>query len=196
MIDYELVKTPYSFIQSTTIPEDVCDGVVDFWRDHREDPMSSQGITGKGTVDKTAKDSFDVSTDMLQRDERIKSYLSHLKISSDRYLENYPILKKMPWSLVEGFNIQHYAPGGGYHAEHFERGYWNGIPSSRILVWMTYLNDVVEGGETEFSYFDLRVKPKKGLTLIWPADWTHAHKGIVAPNEDKYIITGWYNYLQ
>jgi len=34
----------------------------------------------------------------------------------------------------------------------------------------------------------------QGNTLIWPADFTHPHKGIVAPKETKYIITGWYNF--
>jgi hypothetical protein len=39
------------------------------------------------------------------------------------------------------------------------------------------------------------VRPKKGLTLIWPADWTHFHKGIPAPNEEKMIVTGWYDLI-
>ena len=60
---------------------------------------------------------------------------------------------------------------------------------------MTYLTDVVgEGGETEFYYQKLKIKPKKGLTLIWPSDWTHTHRGIPAPDEEKVIITGWIHY--
>jgi hypothetical protein len=42
---------------------------------------------------------------------------------------------------------------------------------------MTYLNDVTDGGETGFFYQDVKIKPQKGLTLIWPAIWTHTHKG-------------------
>ena len=60
-----------------------------------------------------------------------------------------------------------------------------------ILAWMTYLNDVVEGGTTYFEYYDLEIKPRKGLTLIWPAEWTHAHKGNVLHSGSKYIVTGW-----
>jgi hypothetical protein len=59
---------------------------------------------------------------------------------------------------------------------------------------MTYLNDVPRGGETEFLYQGIKVEPKKGLTLIWPADWTHTHRGLPAPT-DKYIITGWLNFF-
>ena len=61
---------------------------------------------------------------------------------------------------------------------------------------MTYLNDIEEGGETEFYYQKLKVKPRKGLTLIWPVDWTHIHKGHIAPNEEKMIITGWLSFLE
>jgi hypothetical protein len=59
---------------------------------------------------------------------------------------------------------------------------------------MTYLNDVDDGGETFFYYQDLKIKPKKGLTLIWPVDWTHTHCGIVSPTQTKYIVTGWISF--
>ena len=42
----------------------------------------------------------------------------------------------------------------------------------RVLAFMTYLNDVEEGGETSFHYYDINVQPKKGKTMIWPAEWT------------------------
>ena len=59
---------------------------------------------------------------------------------------------------------------------------------------MTYLNDVPKGG-TEFFYQKITSPAKKGLTLIWPAEFTHLHKGQIAKQE-KYIITGWYNYIK
>jgi uncharacterized membrane protein len=64
----------------------------------------------------------------------------------------------------------------------------------RIFAWMTYLNDVNQGGETCFEHFDLKVKPITGQTLIWPAEWTHAHKGEVLLKGNKYIITGWMHF--
>ena len=56
---------------------------------------------------------------------------------------------------------------------------------------MTYLNDVEDGGSTYFNHYDLDIKPTKGLTLIWPAEWTHSHKGNILNSGVKYIITGW-----
>ena len=66
------------------------------------------------------------------------------------------------------------------------------MSSSRALVWMTYLNDVEEGGATSFVHYGLDVQPKRGQTLIWPVDWTHAHCGNVITVGHKYILTGWF----
>ena len=61
------------------------------------------------------------------------------------------------------------------------------------LAWMVYLNDAASG--TEFPYQEMIVEPKEGRTVIWPAGWTHPHKG-VTPNEGiKYIATGWFYSL-
>ena len=58
---------------------------------------------------------------------------------------------------------------------------------------MTYLNNVDEGG-TEFYYQKMITPAKKGLTLIWPTDWTHTHKGQISKTQEKFIITGWYSF--
>jgi hypothetical protein len=60
---------------------------------------------------------------------------------------------------------------------------------------MTYLNTVNSGGETAFWDQKLKIKPKKGLTLIWPATWTHTHKGYPPKKQNKYILTGWWKRL-
>ena len=59
---------------------------------------------------------------------------------------------------------------------------------------MTYLNNVNDGGETQWKYQKIETKPVQGDTVIWPADWTHTHKGCVSKTETKYIITGWYSF--
>ena len=61
----------------------------------------------------------------------------------------------------------------------------------RVLVYSIYLNDIEDGGETEFLYQHVRVKPKKGRTVIWPAYFPFVHRGNPPLKEDKYIITSW-----
>ena len=92
---------------------------------------------------------------------------------------------------IGNFNIQKYEKGGHFSKVHSER---TGLTTlHRILVWMTYLNDINKGGETEFPHFNLKIKPAQGKTLIWPAEWTHAHRGCPVLDQPKYIITGWFH---
>ena len=60
---------------------------------------------------------------------------------------------------------------------------------------MTYLNNVTDKGETEFLHQKLKIKPEIGKTLIWPTDFTHTHRGIPSPTQEKYIVTGWFLLL-
>ena len=64
----------------------------------------------------------------------------------------------------------------------------------RLFAWMTYLNDVDDGGTTDFDYFGIKIKPEIGKTMIWPAEWTHAHTGSILKSGKKYIITGWMHF--
>ena len=86
--------------------------------------------------------------------------------------------------------IQHYKPEEGFKKWHFER---SSKAENRCLVFMTYLNDVPDAG-THFKYQDLTTPAEKGLTLIWPTDFTHTHKGQITKQHEKYILTGWLGY--
>ena len=66
---------------------------------------------------------------------------------------------------------------------------------SRVLIYNTFLNDIEEGGEINFLWQKVKVKPKKGLTLLWPSEFTHAYTHLPAPKENKYLISGFINYI-
>ena len=53
-------------------------------------------------------------------------------------------------------------------------------------------NTVKDKGGTFFSNYSRTVDAVEGRCVIWPADWTHFHKGIPSPTETKYIATGWF----
>ena len=86
--------------------------------------------------------------------------------------------------------IQHYKPGQGFRPWHSERSF---MTMNRQFVYMTYLNDVPDGG-THFYYQDLTIKAEKGKTIIWPADYTHIHKSQISNTSEKYIVTGGFSY--
>ena len=88
------------------------------------------------------------------------------------------------------YKLQKTLPTEGYHPYHIERD--GTLPTiKREMVYTVYLNDVEEGGETEFLYQLTRLKPKKGTLCLFPAGYTHVHRGNTPLSGEKYIMTGW-----
>lgn len=169
----------------------ICDSLIRYHRDSPEKRAGLMSGSNGGTVDKESKDSVDVT---LMPSELARSYVALLNRVVDAYIAKYPWSAKLvPWGIVEPIGIQWYGPGGGYKIWHFERDNSNDQIARRHLAFMTYLNDVDDGGGTEFLHQELIFKAEKGLTLIWPSEWSFTHRGVVSPTEEKYIITGWFS---
>ena len=110
------------------------------------------------------------------------------------YMDDFPYLQDQGEDWWSGTCIlQKTEPMEGYHMFHAEDTAES--TRQRVLVWMVYLNDVEEGGETEFLYQKLRIKPKRNLLVIWPGSFTHLHRGN-PPMSTKYILTGWFSPMQ
>jgi hypothetical protein len=108
------------------------------------------------------------------------------------YVNKFDVIANAGPHTNYSFKIQKTDIGGGYHVWHFESD--NRKTASRLLVWSLYLNDVKEGGETEFLYYPKRIKPKAGTLMLWPAGFTHAHRGNPPISNTKYIVTGWIEF--
>ena len=130
---------------------------------------------------------------------RDTQYYLHDKILANEFAENlfrlfeiytykYPYFPQ-PITLT-GYKIQKTLPTEGYHPYHIEHGN-SKQDIRRVGVYSVYLNDVKEGGETEFLYQLKRVKPQKGTICIFPAGYTHVHRGNTPFSGEKYILTGW-----
>ena len=95
---------------------------------------------------------------------------------------------------IGDINAQRYKAGeGGYpywHSEVYPQLQHNDA-LHRVVLFMFYLNDVEEGGQTEFYYQHRSVKPKAGRMVIAPAGFTHTHRGCIPESNDKYILTSW-----
>ena len=110
-----------------------------------------------------------------------------LKNCFSDYIKHYPLLNSSDY-ISSTVLIQKTQPCEGYHVFHSENLGWEG--HSRTMAWMIYLNNVPEGGETEFLYQKKKFKPTTGTILIWPGGYTHLHRGN-PPMSTKYIATGW-----
>jgi len=112
----------------------------------------------------------------------------------DQYTERYSTIRDCPVRSRE-IKAQRTEQGGGYHLFHHEQGSVENTQANRSAVWMLYLNTLPAEscGETEFLYQEKRVRPIANQMLIWPAAYTHAHRGNpVYGNTRKYILTGWF----
>ena len=113
--------------------------------------------------------------------------------SYEEYAKKYGVLTSLAsHRFYDSVKIQKTKPSEGYHVWHCEHD--NRKNGSRLLLVMVYLNDVEEGGETEFLYQSRRVKPKQGTMVICPSSFTHTHRGNPPLTGDKYMINGWIEY--
>ena len=125
----------------------------------------------------------------------LKIFFNELQKCFVDYSNTYSILKE---SKIRGsiMKMQRTDPGGGYHLWHCEQD--SGYPQvSRVLTYILFLNSLKpeDAGETEFLYQQIRESPKENTLLLWPAAFTHTHRGNTVFGKDcKYIVTGWFNY--
>tara|TARA_B100001996_G_scaffold38207_1_gene28053 strand:- start:230 stop:823 length:594 start_codon:yes stop_codon:yes gene_type:complete len=111
---------------------------------------------------------------------------------NQRYNFEQPQLREISrWSLYSNYSIQKYeTEDDGYKEWHAEAG-GSGPVSNRILAWMFYLNNAKSG--TEFMNYPT-IRAKMGRCVIWPAGWTHVHRGVTPNKGLKYIVTGWITF--
>ncbi len=182
------------FIGSWIIDYDLCDEIIAYYEKNKQ--KQKQGVTTSG-INLATKDRQDLSLTpqelKLPENEIYKIYFKSLFECYKDYNLQWPFLSEVVHDLDIGrFNIGKYKPGQHFQKIHCERTSLSTL--HRLFAFMTYLNDVDDGGSTYFNHYDLDIKPKKGLTLLWPAEWTHSHKGNVLKTGVKYIITGWLTF--
>jgi hypothetical protein len=185
------------FIGGWYISHDICDKLIEWYHDNKKYQVDgvvyNQNFEGGFAIDPSYKESTEIGISHENGDYPINQYRVWQQRVLDAYIREYPDSNNLldAFNINEAFNLQHYAPTQGFKQLHAER---TGVKmSKRVLVFMTYLNDV-PGGGTQFPSQSFTAPAEKGLTLIWPAEWTHAHVGQISPTNDKYIITGWYSF--
>ena len=166
-----------------------CTDIIEYYKF-----ISDNGLTIKRHSEKGAADSQIFMHELpveYFHDNLSRTIFRRWNYVTDQALREY-VLK---YDILVGRRFQHTMakiqktePGQGYHAWHYES-----TPSApyRKLATMIYLNDGFEGGETEFLYQNRRELPKQGDVLIFPAGYTHTHRGNPPIGGDKYLITSW-----
>ena len=196
IIENELDKKKEThFIGSWNIKNDnLCKEIIKFFDENKG--LQKKGTTALGT-NYTNKKTTDISINPNElKNDKYKcfnSYIDELYKCFIDYQLQWPFLKSLVKNVDIGtFNVQKYSKGDHFSQIHTERS--NLKSSNRLFAWMTYLDSVEDGGTTNFLHYSIKIKPEIGKTLIWPAEWTHAHSGEILGNGEKHIITGWMNF--
>ena len=177
--------TIYNFIEKYKIPEKICDDFIEYHKTNKE--YKNKGIVGDGYIDTSIKNSTDVTFYNSSNNQNIKIFFEHLSLSVTEYIKKYKINGVLRTEIAN--NIQHYKANQGYDYLHYER---SAGETYRQLVYTLYLNTVKDKGGTFFPFQQTTISANKGNLIIFPADFTHLHKGIISTTEEKYIVTGWF----
>ena len=123
------------------------------------------------------------------------AYFEWFRIKQEEYRFTYDgLVAREGWdpkTQVMTYKMQKTHPNGGFSVWHHEQGK-GPFDRGRYGVWMIYLNDVTEGGGTDFPAQELTVQPTEGTLVIWPAAYTHPHRSAPDLKQTKYIVTGWF----
>jgi prolyl 4-hydroxylase len=176
----------------------ICDALVELFRKALAANRVSPGTVGTArALEPRYKRSTELSLADAERywnlrEFRFDSYMEELSGFVNRYLEDTDILEHGgTFRLKDPPQMQWYKPGEGFYAYHIDGAHGH---CDRALVFTTYLNDVTDGGGTEFYHQNIIVSAQKGKTAIFPAGLTHLHRGVVSPTQNKYLLTGWLSW--
>ena len=184
-----------TFIGGWYIPKDVCDGTIDYYHSQKDNWVD--GEVGIGDVNIKIDTDFKKCKELYvwpNEFEKIIPYIFNLSECLNLYKKRYPYSDDVnSYSLKSNvIKIQHYGPGDGFYKWHAEN-VGEGNTLYRHLAFMTYLNTLDNAG-TEFFHQKTTTPCEKGLTIIWPAGWTHTHRGVTNYEGEKTIITGWFSF--
>ena len=197
------MKTEYKdFIGvfSDVYPEGFCEHLISEFNRNKNLGAGTDRGNGEGAA-KHIKDDYyifcngkNINFEPFQENNTVGLFFNGLQNCFKHYSDEYSSIKEGNINCNH-MKMQKTSPGGGYHVWHGEQG--NGDHASRGLVYMLYLNTLPPeaNGETEFLYQQRRINPAENTMVIWPAAFTHAHRGNpVYGDNSKYIVTGWFYY--
>ena len=175
-------------IYDDALPSENCDKLIEYLNNNPQAP----GMVGDHEVDPIEKKSTELKDSLFSSHPLSFQLISStLKEYTDKYVEKYNELNHMEdWGVDDSFTLKKFeGEDEGYKVWHTEHGI---TYPYRILVWMFYLNDAQCG--TQFYNYP-QIESKKGRLVIWPAGWTHYHKGVTPNKGIKYIISLWYSFI-
>ena len=193
----------FIYLYKTSLSSSLCNEIIELFED--EDKSHYLGITGGGftpnvkkTIDFSLKNYFQNGINMLKHLDKWEKIIGFLERELSKNIKKYvnDLNKKYDTMFfnethfqTKGFLLHKYYKNDGKFDYHHDFVFDNNM--HRVIVYLWYLNDVMEGGDTEI-FDNVFVKPEVGKLLLFPALWYYKHKGHIPISNNKYVITGWF----
>ena len=183
-----LNKKPLVFILDNLFTDEECETIINLSKDHMERAYIGTGDKSKISTIRTGSSHF------LNYLENEHAFSIFKKISV--------LLNKPGRNFDPFFQVIHYNPNEEYKTHVDPSGDRNkaeGIKHRKFTTLM-YLNDVEEGGETEFPKLNLKVSPKKGRMVYFEnytkdgkINWDSSHRSLPVTKGEKWAFNLWYH---
>ena len=183
---------------SDVYPEGFCEHLITEFERNRTLGAGTDRQNGEG-ANKHIKNDYqifsngkNINFEPFDDKNTLDLFFNGLQSCFEAYGNEFSVIKDVKINC-NNMKMQKTSTGGGYHVWHGEQG--NGDQARRGLVYMLYLNSLPDcaNGETEFLYQQRRINPVENTMVLWPAAFTHAHRGNpVYGDHTKYIVTGWF----
>ncbi len=184
----ELAPNSFVFEKPNALPREICANLIERFEQHQEEQYAGR-IGQTAAKDQSIKKTTDlVVSGKPHWKDADHNFFYSLGLAMKEFRETYPYFKG-PFKDI-GYQIQRYLPGEYYHW-HIDGGSHQFAERQLVALW--YLNDVPEGagGETEFLFQKLKVRPEAGKLILFPPFWTHEHRACELKEGVKYIATTW-----
>ena len=192
VVEYEIED--FVGVYKNIIPSELCENAI-----HEFECLNDMGLTvnrqdGEGTPNHIKNDMqlFEKQIIEARGSACALDIVDAVKMCFSHYKSMFGVLDHYENLGILHYKVQRTGKGGGYHIWHSEDSRHE--VSSRLFAFIVYLNDVEEGGETELLYQHRRIKPETGTVLLFPAGFTHTHRGNPPISNTKYIVTGWIEF--
>lgn len=199
---------PYIKVFEKALSKEICEEIMKVFEENLL--LHQDGITMNG-LDENVKITKEMCFNTHPLNIYDKILFDNLNTYLVKYAENNIYIESLLKNNIDdsGYQIQKYEMNKYFYKTHNDSSITirNGKISNRIITFIWYLNDVLEGGETKFFSIpgssqskeqlyntaseSYTIKPKQGSLLFFPATWTYPHSGEMPISNDKYIITGW-----
>lgn len=190
---------PFIYLKDNELSDEFCQHVIDKFESEPLERRRPGAVGYSRRYDYKMKKSYDLwlqsyIDDWKEEDDVFFEHLtSNLRCYTEYIKSINPVMHYYTSEDVvkdTGYQIQKYIKSEGGHYDWHHDFMVKKTLGARMLTYIWYLNDVKEGGHTEFMN-GVKVEPKRGRLCIFPATWTYLHRGCVPISNDKYIVTGW-----